>query len=163
MKSESLAEATKSDLEQRHRYERDGLIRGRIKAVLLKNEGWTDQQTAQALPINEETVRRHLKDWLYKEKLKSENGGSMQKPTDVESNKDNRVSFVSTVYMDVKSICAWVLDTFGMSYGISGMTKWLHAHTIPTSNLGVNILSPCPRNIFSRITLSAKISKKMIT
>ena len=25
-------------------------------------------------------------------------------------------------------ICAWVLKTFGVSYTVSGMTKWLHAH-----------------------------------
>ena len=51
----------------------------RIKAVLLKSEGWTNRTIAQALRIHEETVRQHLTDWITDEKLKPENGGSSSK------------------------------------------------------------------------------------
>jgi len=47
----------------------------------VKNERWTDQQILQALAIYEETVRRHLQDWLHEGKLKPENGSSIQKLT----------------------------------------------------------------------------------
>ena len=127
MKFKPLSQATKTDLEKRHRCERDGRIRDRIKAVLLKNEGWLDRQIAQALRIHEETVRQHLQDWLQEEKLKPENGGSMEKLTKNQS-KTLEWHLESTVYTEVKSICAWILKTFGVSYTVSGMTKWLHAH-----------------------------------
>ncbi|MDD4965267.1 MAG: IS630 family transposase, partial [Gallionella sp.] len=37
-----LSVEIKKVLEARHRVERDGQVRDRIKAVLLKSEGWTN-------------------------------------------------------------------------------------------------------------------------
>jgi DNA-binding NarL/FixJ family response regulator len=51
-----LSKDQKADLEKRHRVERDGRIRDRIKAVLLCAEGWTGEEIAQALRIHPETV-----------------------------------------------------------------------------------------------------------
>ena len=65
----------KKALESHHRRERDGRVRDRIKAVLLKSEGWADTQIAQALRLHEETIRQHLKDWSNESKLRPENGG----------------------------------------------------------------------------------------
>lgn len=42
-KFEPLSEEQKKDLELRHRYEDDGRIHDRIKAVLLKSEGWNNK------------------------------------------------------------------------------------------------------------------------
>ena len=63
----------------RHRKTRDGRERDRIKAVLLRAEGWSLEQIAQALRIHLETVRDHLRDYGEAEKLKPENGGSLSK------------------------------------------------------------------------------------
>ena len=63
MKFPPLSEKKKQELEQLHRYEGDGRVRDRIKAVLLKSEGWTNKAIAQALRIHEETVRQHLTEW----------------------------------------------------------------------------------------------------
>jgi hypothetical protein len=38
-----LSAAEKKALETQHRVERDGRVRDRIKAVLLKSEGWTNK------------------------------------------------------------------------------------------------------------------------
>ncbi len=57
MKINSLTASQKQDLERLNRYEHDGRVRDRIKAVLLKNEGWNNKAIAQALRIHEETVR----------------------------------------------------------------------------------------------------------
>ncbi len=127
MKFQPLDQKTKTTLEKRHRRERDGRIRDRIKAVLLKSEGWTDRQIAQALRIHQETIRQHIRDWLQEEKLKPENGGSSEKLTDAQS-RALESHLESTTYTDVKSICAYVLKRFEVSYTVSGMTKWLHAH-----------------------------------
>ena len=85
MNFKPLNTKTKSDLEKRHRRERDGRIRDRIKAVLLKSEGWSLRQIAQALRIHEETIHQHITDWLAEEKLKPENGGSHGKLSDEQS------------------------------------------------------------------------------
>lgn len=79
MRFQPLSDEQKKDLELRHRYEDDGRVRDRIKAVLLKSEGWKNKTIAQALRIHEETVRQHLTDWSTDEKLKPENGGSYSK------------------------------------------------------------------------------------
>ena len=76
MKFQALAPSAKAERDKRHRTERDGRIRDRMKAVLLKRDGWTDSQIAQALRIHEETARQHINDWLYDETLKPEKGGS---------------------------------------------------------------------------------------
>lgn len=127
MRFETLSEEQKKDLELRHRYEDDGRIRDRIKAVLLKSEGWKNKAIAQALRIHEETVRQHLTDWSTDEKLKPENGGSYSKLDDVQTRAlDTHLS--NTTYTRVIDICAYIEVTFGVRYTVSGMTKWLKEH-----------------------------------
>lgn len=74
-----LTEQNKKGLEDRHRVERDGRVRDRIKALLLKSEGWTNVMIGQALRIHVDTVGQHLQDWQQEQKLKPENGGSPSK------------------------------------------------------------------------------------
>ena len=127
MKFCPLSEKKKQELELLHRYEGDRRVCDRIKAVLLKSEGWTNRTIAQALRIHEETVRQHLTDWITDEKLKPENGGSSSKLTDIQS-RDLDVHLAETTYTKVIDICAYVEETFGVRYTISGMTKWLKQH-----------------------------------
>jgi transposase len=127
MKLCPLSEKKKQELELLHRYEGDRRVCDRIKAVLLKSEGWTNRTIAQALRIHEETVRQHLTDWITDEKLKPENGGSSSKLTDIQS-RDLDVHLAETTYTKVIDICAYVEVTFGVRYTISGMTKWLKQH-----------------------------------
>lgn len=123
----SLNEKQKKHLEKRHGVERDRRVADRIKAVLLKSEGWTDQSIAQALRIHEETVRSHLKDWLSSEKLKPENGGSESKLNEEQSTKLSK-HLEEKTYLQVTEICAYVWATYGIAYTVSGMTKWLKQH-----------------------------------
>ena len=50
-------------LQKQHKKERDGRIRDRIKAVLLRDKGWTWMQIAEALLLSEEVLRLHLKEF----------------------------------------------------------------------------------------------------
>ena len=127
MKFQTLDEKTKEELERRHRYERDSRVSDRIKAVLLKNEGWTNSAIAQALRIHELTVRNHLEDWLCEKKLKPENGGSKSHLDDTQS-RALEAHLEEKTYLTVAAICAYVLATFGKEYTSSGMTKWLKNH-----------------------------------
>jgi transposase len=127
MRFQPLSAEQKKDLELRHRYEDDGRIRDRIKAVLLKSEGWKNKAIAQALRIHEETVRHHLTDWSNDEKLKPENGGSYSK-LDAAQTRSLDTHLSDTTYTRVMDVCAYVEATFGVRYTVSGMTKWLKEH-----------------------------------
>lgn len=127
MKFHRLSDEQKKELELRHRYEDDRRIADRIKAVLLKSEGWKNKAIAQALRIHEETVRQHLTDWAGHEKLNPENGGSYSKLNEAQTRALD-AHLAEMTYTRVMDICAYVETTFGVRYTVSGMTKWLKEH-----------------------------------
>jgi transposase len=122
-----LTSEQKAALEKQHKTERDGRVRDRIKAVLLTVEGWTQIQIAQALRVRAETIHNHLIDYIKEEKLKPTNGGSKTKLSGVQTSE--LISHLETkTYLKVSEICAYVAQTYHISYSVEGMTKWLHAH-----------------------------------
>jgi len=123
----SLTENEKIDLEKRHRKERDGRIRDRIKAILLHAEGWTGDQIAQALRIHPETVYEHLKNYRQEKKLEPCSGGS-QSILNQAQTKELISHLEGHTYAKVKDICYYVNQTYKVSYSIPGMNKWLHHH-----------------------------------
>lgn len=127
MRFHQLSEEQKEYLELRHRYEGDKRVADRIKAVLLKNEGWKNKAIGQALRIHEETVRYYITDWTSDEKLKPENGGSYSKLNDTQS-RALESHLEETTYTRVIDICAYIEKTYGVRYTVSGLTKWLHQH-----------------------------------
>lgn len=127
MRFHPLSEDQKEYLELRHRYESDKRVADRIKAVLLKNEGWKNKAIAQALRIHEETVRYYITDWTSDEKLKPENGGSYSKLNDTQS-RALESHLEETTYTRVIDICAYIEKTYNVRYTVSGLTKWLHQH-----------------------------------
>ena len=75
MKRIRLSAEEKIDLELRHSKCSGRKEGDRIKAVLLRSEGWTVPMISQALRLHESTIIRHLND--YREgKLGLESGGS---------------------------------------------------------------------------------------
>ena len=76
MKNIKLTIEQKIALEALHDESRDGRVRDRIKAVLLRSEGWSTPMIAQALRLHETTIVRHINDYISKNKLAPENGGS---------------------------------------------------------------------------------------
>ena len=122
-----LSTAQKKTLETQHRVERDGRVRDRIKAVLLKSEGWTNEAIGQALRIHPETVAEHLRDWTQEEKLKPENGGSQGKLNQQQTQALEQ-HLQEKTYLKVADICGYVAQTWHQFYTVSGMTKWLQAH-----------------------------------
>ena len=52
---EFLTIEERESLRRRHRSEKDGRTRDRIKAVLLADEGWSFKEIAEALLLDEET------------------------------------------------------------------------------------------------------------
>ena len=119
-----LTEEERVSLQKRHKKERDGRIRDRIKAVLLRNKGWTWMQIAEALLLSEEVLRIHLKDYQASKKLKPENGGSKEKLS-LNQSRELIQHLQDHTYLYAKDIAAYIHSTYGVVYSISGMSDWL--------------------------------------
>jgi transposase len=111
---------------KQHKSERDKRVCDRIKAVLMYDNDYSYTDIAEALLIDDETVRRHVEDDLEAEKLAPENGGSESK-LDEASTEALTVHLNDVTYLHVNEICAYVEATFGVTYTASGMTTWLKA------------------------------------
>lgn len=82
-------------LQKQHKKERDGRIRDRIKAVLLRDKGWTWMQIAEALLLSEEVLRLHLKEFQASRKLKPKM--EVQKKNFLLNNRNN----LSSIYYNI--------------------------------------------------------------
>jgi transposase len=119
-----LEEEQRQDLLVRHRGERDGRVRDRIKAVLLRDDGYSYEQIAQVLFLSDEAIRKHIDDFVFENKLRPENGGSEAR-LDGEQTAKLLAHLDEQIYVDVKDICNYVWAEFGITYSRSGMTQWL--------------------------------------
>lgn len=122
-----LCPAERVELEARHKRERDGRIRDRIKAVLAYDDGYSYSEIAKILLLDDDTIRRHVQGYFTKFKLKPENGGSTSHLNESQTTL-LLIHLREITYLHVKDICAYVADKFEKTYSISGMTQWLHAH-----------------------------------
>ena len=122
-----LTPAQVTYLEGKHRVEEKRKVADRIKAVLLTHEGWTQEEIATALRICEDSVARHVKDYVTKHKITLESGGSESKLSD-EQTAELVKDLEDKTYPDAASIASFVKEKFDVAYTVSGMTAWLHAH-----------------------------------
>src|ERR1700678_93939 len=122
-----LTPRKREKLIDRHRKERDKRICDRIKAVLAYDDGYSYAEIARILLLDDETIRRHISDYLKDEKLSTYNGGSDSKLSDKES-RQLTDHLQEVTYFYVKDICQYVRKQYGKIYSVSGMTKWLHAN-----------------------------------
>jgi len=121
-----LTSKERAELIQRHRKERDGRIRDRIKAVLAYDDGYSYSEISRILLLDDETIRRHIDDYQRNEKLKAASDGSNSKLTDNET-RDliDHLREVASLY--VKDVCQYVRQKYGKKYSVSRMIKWLHS------------------------------------
>ena len=112
------------ELLMRHRTERDGRIKDRIKAVLLRDDGYSVEQIAAVLFLSDEAIRQHIDDYMRKAKLKPENGGSKPQLNTAQTLK-LLAHLDKQVYVDVKDICDYARAHFNVLYSRSGMTQFL--------------------------------------
>jgi transposase len=99
----------------------------RIKAVLLRDDGYSYSEIARILLRNDETIRRHIDDYFSKNKLAPQNGGSASS-LDNEQTEKLISHLEEKAYLYAKDICAYVTQTFRVQYSVSGMIKWLQKH-----------------------------------
>jgi len=127
MKNIELTTEQKIDLEALHDASRDGRVRDRIKAVLLRSEGWSTTMIAQALRLHETSIVRHIDDFVSKDKLAPENGGSQ--PYLSQTQTDEVVAHImQNTYRCSYEIIEYIWKTHEIRFSISGLNKWLHQH-----------------------------------
>lgn len=119
-----LTAKEKEQLEALHHRCKNGKERDRIKAVLLRSEGWTVPMISQALRIHQSTVIRHMGD--YREgKLTLASGGS-------DSNLDEAQTAELIKHLEkntcqnTKEIISYIKARYQVSYSVPGINKWLH-------------------------------------
>lgn len=96
----------------------------RLKAILLKDEGWSCVAIAHALLIDENTVSRHIKEYKESGKLTIISGGKESK-LNAEQTSLLLKHLEGIIYPSVKPIVAYVKEVFGIEYSTHGMVSWL--------------------------------------
>ena len=72
-----LAPEEKALLEDAHQRCENRKEGDRIKAILLRSEGWTVPQISQALRLHQSRIINHIEAYKQSGKLKNESGGSV--------------------------------------------------------------------------------------
>jgi transposase len=111
----------------------------RIKAVLACDDGYIYSEIARLLLLDDESIRRHIKDYRSDKKLSPENGGSECRLTRHES-RELIEHLCQKTYLYVKDICLYVKEKYKKYYSVSGLRTWLHTnrfrykkpHAVPT-------------------------------
>ena len=120
-----LTPELKAALELRHSKVRDKRECDRLKAILLRSEGWKINMIAQALRLHECTITRHIRDFLNEQKLQPKNGGSESLLSD-EQKKQLIEHLTEVTYYHTHQICSYIKQTFNITFSVSGLNKWLH-------------------------------------
>ncbi len=123
---EFLNEEERDSLKAHHRQEKNRRVADRIKAVLLSDKGWTYRQIAEALLIDEQTIGRHMDEYLDDKKLRLSSGGSKGKLNKAQI-AEIKEHLEDVTYLKVGDIIAYVQATYGILYTVQGMTSWMHS------------------------------------
>lgn len=107
-----------------HKSERDGKVRDRLKAVLLANDEESFCRIAQVLFVDEQTVRRHVRDFLEANKSGNDSGGSGGTLT-AEQSSQLKDLLASSDVPTAQSAADQAKGLFGQRFSVSGMTDWL--------------------------------------
>jgi transposase len=122
-----LTSEEREALKVRHRREKDGRTRDRMKAVLLSDKGWSYRDIAEALFLDEETISKHVEEYRSEKKLSMIVGGSESKLSEAQTNELMK-HLESRTYLKSVEICAYIEETYGIKYTVAGMTSWLKSH-----------------------------------
>jgi transposase len=125
MKRLYLPPEEKDYLEREHALKENGKERDRIKAILLRSEGWTVPQISQALRLHQSTIIKHIEAYKTAGKLKNESGGSSSHLTE-EQSQELIVHLEENTYAHNHQIVMYIKEHFGVTYTVAGLHKWLH-------------------------------------
>lgn len=125
MKRLFLTPEEKDYLEREHALNENGKERDRIKAILLRSEGWTVPQISQALRLHQSTIIKHIEAYKTSGKLKNESGGSESHLAEEQTQK-LIAHLEENTYAHNHQIALYIKEHFGVAYTVAGLHKWLH-------------------------------------
>ncbi len=124
----TLSQEEISSLKIAHRTAKKKREADRIKAIILLGKGWTIREVAEALLLDDETIRNYLNRYkngglkaLLNDSQKGY-GGKLSKS--VIEQLDNHLN--KNTYVRTQEIVSYVTKQFKVKYSISGMTDLLH-------------------------------------
>ena len=120
-----LSVSQRSSLKSAHRMERDRKIGDRMKVVLLADQGESFAEIAKFLFIDEQTARRHLRDYFDNDKTGGSSGGSEGKLT-WEQAARLRAILATCDVPNAQTAVEKAKSLFSIKFSISGMTDWLN-------------------------------------
>ena len=119
-----LTEEDRSKLLVQHKTERDKRIADRIKVVLLSDDNWSAESIAEALFIDDATVRRHLNSYKEEQRIEPNHKGSEPLLTKNESELLS-VHLEEECYVKAKDIQAYISKTYNKNLSVPTVTLWL--------------------------------------
>jgi transposase len=125
MKRLYLTAEEKTHLELLHHASENRKESDRMKAILLRSEGWTVPQISQALRLHQSTIIKHIEAYKTAGKLKNESGGSSSHLTD-EQTHELVAHLEENTYAHNHQIVLYIKERFGVTYTVAGLHKWLH-------------------------------------
>ncbi|HAT9492381.1 TPA: IS630 family transposase, partial [Legionella pneumophila subsp. pneumophila] len=125
MKRLYLSAEEKAFLEESHEACENRKEGDRIKAILLRSEGWTVPQISQALRLHQSTIIKHIEAYKKLGKLKNASGGSESHLTE-EQTEELIAHLEENTYAQNHQIVLYIKERFGVTYTVAGMHKWLH-------------------------------------
>jgi transposase len=121
---------TKEEIESlrtQHKKSRDKRVCDRIKAVLLINDGYSYEEIANILLLDDSSIRRHIEEYLNYKKLTTNYKGSDSK-LNVQQTLELVEYLKSNIFMNVKPIIEYIKTKYQIEYTKSGITMWLKQH-----------------------------------
>lgn len=119
-----LTSSQRISIKQAHRLERDRKIGDRMKAVLAADQGKPISEIADYLLADENTVRRHIKDYFDNDSFGGGSGGSQGKLSDEQSSRLKELLAACDVPTAAEA-AEKARGLFGTKFSVSGMTDWL--------------------------------------
>ena len=123
-----LTAVERQGLIKQHRLERDGRLRDRLKTVLLLDRGWSYGDIAQALFLDDQTIRNY--EHTYQQSglaslLDLQYQGRVSKLT-VSQAVELKAYLDEVTYLTADSIVAYISQTYGVVYHRKGLIDVLH-------------------------------------
>lgn len=115
-------------LKQEHRQCKVKRYADRIKAIVLLNSGYSFEQIADILMMDDDTIRRYLR--IYQEEgvkglMRDLYVGSIAWLNETQL-KELEAVVEEYVHISAKEVCQYVKEKFGVEYTVNGMTALLH-------------------------------------
>ncbi len=124
---EKLAYNQRKKLKRLHRSEHDRLLADRIKTILLLDEGWTYAKIAEALLLDDQTIRNYEKNFAQEGisglLRTSYKGGESRLNADQEAALKDHI--VLNTYSSSDAIIEYVKQIYDIKFSNSGMVRLL--------------------------------------